>query len=273
MTLIDELEATARRWTVQTSAGAMVWRAWGDGPPLVLLHGASGAWSHWVRNVQALSADRCVFAPDMPGYGESDDCPEPHTAERLAALVAEGIEAALPAPASFDRACFSMGGVIGGVAATALGARVRRLVLIGAGGLDLPVAQTPPLVRPADRNSPEDVRAAHRENLNRVMIARREAVDDLAVDVQTRNVARARFRSGNIPVEGALRKVLPAVQARMAAMYGALDAFCGPYLDERRALFERVQPGADFRIIPEAGHWVNYEASEVVNATLREMLD
>jgi pimeloyl-ACP methyl ester carboxylesterase len=273
MTLIEELEASALRWTVRTTAGAMIWRAWGEGPPLVLLHGASGAWSHWVRNVRALAAHRRVLAPDMPGFGESDDCPEPHTAERLGAFVAEGIEAALPPPVRFDMACFSMGGVVGGIAAAALGARVRRLVLIGAGGLDLPVAQTPPLVRPVDRNSPEGVRAAHRENLQRVMIARREAVDDLAVDVQTRNVGRARFRSGNIPVEGALRKVLPAVPARMAAMYGALDAFCGPYLDERRALFERVQPGVDFRIIPGAGHWVNYEASEVVNAALREMLD
>ena len=272
MTLVDELETSARRWTVPTSVGTMVWRAWGEGPPLVLLHGASGAWSHWVRNVQALAISRCVFAPDMPGFGESDDCPEPHTAERLGAFVAEGIDVALPAPARFDMACFSMGGVIGGIAAAALGARVHRLILIGAGGLDLPVAQTPPLVRPADRNSAEALRAAHRENLHRVMIARRDAVDELAVAVQTRNVARARFRSGNIPVEGALRKVLPAVQARMAAMYGARDAFCGPYLEERRALFERVQPGIDFRIIPDAGHWVNYEAPEIVNATLREML-
>jgi pimeloyl-ACP methyl ester carboxylesterase len=272
MTLIDELEASARRWTVQTSAGTMVWRAWGAGPPLLLLHGASGAWSHWVRNVQALAAVRSVFAPDMPGYGESDDCPEPHTAERLGAFVAEGIEAALPAPVAFDMACFSMGGVVGGIAAAALGARVRRLVLIGAGGLDLPVAPTPSLVRPADRHSPDQVRAAHRENLHRVMIARRDAVDELAVEAQTRNVARARFRSGTIPVEGALRKALPAVPARLAAMYGALDAFCGPYLAERRALFERVRPDVDFRIIPGAGHWVNYEASDVVNGMLREML-
>ena len=271
MTLIDELETSARRWTVPTSAGPMVWRAWGQGPPLVLLHGASGAWSHWVRNVKPLAAERCVFAPDMPGFGESGDCPEPHTAERLAAFVAEGIDAAVSA--SFDMAGFSMGGVIGGIAAAALRERVRRLVLIGAGGLDLPVAESPPLVRPADRTSSDQLRNAHRENLARVMIARREAVDELAVEVQARNVARARFRSGNIPIEGALRKALPGIRARMAAMYGALDAFCGPYLHERRALFEHVQPGMEFRVIPGAGHWVNYEASEVVNAMLYELLD
>jgi pimeloyl-ACP methyl ester carboxylesterase len=271
MTLIDELEASAQRWTVPTSAGPMVWRAWGDGPPLVLLHGASGAWSHWVRNVANLATGRRVFAPDLPGYGESGDCPEPHTAERLAAFVAEGVDAAVPAP--FDMAGFSLGGVIGGIAAAALGERVRRLVLIGAGGLDLRVAETPPLVRPADRTSSDQLRAAHRENLARVMLARREAVDDLAVEVQARNVARARFRSGSIPVEGALRSALPAIRARMAAMYGALDAFCGPYLDERRALFERIQPGMEFLVVPGAGHWVNYEASQVVNATLCKLLD
>ena len=273
MTLVDELDDSARRWTVQTSAGAMVWRAWGTGSPLVLLHGASGAWSHWVANVRALAARYRVLAPDMPGYGDSGECPEPHTAQRLAAFVAEGIDAVLPPPAVLDIAGFSLGGVIGGIAAAALGDRVRRLVLIGPGGLDLPVAPAPSLVRPADRHAVADVRAAHRENLHRLMIAHRDAVDDVAVEVQTRNVARARFRSGNIPVEGALLAALPAVRARMGAIYGALDGFCGPYLEERRRLFERLQPGIDFRIIPGAGHWANYEAAEVVNAVVLEMLD
>ncbi|MBY4596358.1 alpha/beta fold hydrolase [bacterium BD-1] len=66
------LAATARREDVRTDTGTVAWRAWGSGPPLVLLHGSHGSWRHWVRNIEALAAQRTVCAPDMPGYGDSD---------------------------------------------------------------------------------------------------------------------------------------------------------------------------------------------------------
>ena len=40
--------------------------------PTVLLHGGSGSWNHWVRNIDALLASgRQVIAPDLPGFGDS----------------------------------------------------------------------------------------------------------------------------------------------------------------------------------------------------------
>ncbi len=48
------------------------WRRFGTDdralPPLVLLHGGHGSWMHWLRNVEALSADRTLWLPDMPGF-------------------------------------------------------------------------------------------------------------------------------------------------------------------------------------------------------------
>ena len=78
------LDAEAQRTESPCGDGSMVWRSWGEGPPLVLLHGASGSWTHWIRNVLPLARHHRVLAPDMPGYGESDAPPEPHTAESLA---------------------------------------------------------------------------------------------------------------------------------------------------------------------------------------------
>ena len=103
--MIDEIEARATRTVTAVASGAMVWRAWGAGPPLVLLHGASGSWTHWIRNVLPLAAHHRVLAPDMPGYGESDAPPEPHTADRLAELVAAGIDRMLPPPAAGRSLC------------------------------------------------------------------------------------------------------------------------------------------------------------------------
>jgi pimeloyl-ACP methyl ester carboxylesterase len=39
--------------------------------PLVLLHGGSGSWTHWLRNVEHLSQFRTVWALDIPGFGDS----------------------------------------------------------------------------------------------------------------------------------------------------------------------------------------------------------
>jgi len=70
------LEQQARRETTPCGAGDMVWHTWGtprDGvPPLVLLHGGSGSWTHWVRNIADLvDAGRELWIPDLPGFGDS----------------------------------------------------------------------------------------------------------------------------------------------------------------------------------------------------------
>src|SRR5678816_3702042 len=95
---VSRIESSSTRTVTPTEAGSMVWRSWGEGPPLVLLHGASGSWTHWIRNVLPLAARFRVLAPDMPGFGDSDTPPEPHTADGLATLVAAGLDDILPAP-------------------------------------------------------------------------------------------------------------------------------------------------------------------------------
>ena len=68
---VAELNARYRRIETPCGEGTMVWRLWGEGDPLVLAHGAQGAWDHWVRNIPELSRHRMLLVPDMPGHGES----------------------------------------------------------------------------------------------------------------------------------------------------------------------------------------------------------
>src|SRR5438477_2153394 len=105
---VAHIESLGARAVIPCEAGAMVWRGWGAGPPLVLLHGASGSWTHWIRNVLPLAEHFRVLAADMPGYGESDAPPEPHTADALADLVVAGIAQMLPEPAAFHLAGFPL---------------------------------------------------------------------------------------------------------------------------------------------------------------------
>ncbi len=142
---VAHIESLGTRAVIPCEAGAMVWRIWGEGPPLVLLHGASGSWTHWIRNVLPLAARFRVLVPDMPGYGDSDAPREPHTADGLADLVTSAVDTLLPPPNSFGLAGFSFGGIIAGVVAARLTRRVRTLVLLGTGGLALGRTPTRPL--------------------------------------------------------------------------------------------------------------------------------
>jgi pimeloyl-ACP methyl ester carboxylesterase len=271
--LVARLETAAARFTTPFDGGRMVWRRWGGGPPVVLLHGASGSWTHWTRNVGALAERFTVLAPDLPGFGASDPLPEPHTAERLAEAVVRGLAGPPSSPASLDLVGFSFGGIVAGLVAARLGARVRRLVLLAAGGLGLRSdAGALALARVEPGMSAAEVREVHRTNLRRLMLGDPAAADDLAVHLQADNLRRARFRSGGIPASDVLLRALPGVRARLGAVYGDHDAFAAPYLDERRQALARVQPAVDFRIVAGAGHWVNYEAPDAVNAALRAML-
>jgi len=266
------LEARAERFTTPCGEGRMVWRAWGHGPPVFLLHGASGSWTHWLRNIRPLAARFRLYVADMPGYGDSDMPPEPYTPESLGAILADGMRRLVPMPQRFDLVCFSFGGILGGHAAARMPGRVRRLVLLGTNGLGTTVPPTRPLQR-VPRNAPaEAIRAAHRHNLAVVMLADPARIDDLAVRVQMENLARSRTKSGMIPMSDSLARVLPEVAARIAGIWGERDALSAPYIAEREAVLRAVQPDLDFRIVPDAGHWVCWEAAEAVNAILADML-
>jgi pimeloyl-ACP methyl ester carboxylesterase len=273
--IVAGLDARATRATTPCGAGEMVWRRWDasrptTGRPLVLLHGAAGSWTHWVANIASLSERARVVAADLPGFGDSAMPPEPYTADSLADIVADGVTNVVPGP--FDLAGFSFGAIIAGLVAARLGARVRRLVLVGPNGMALRRAELRPLVRPRPGASPGELREVHRENLQIMMLADPARVDDLAVDLQMDNVRRARVKSGAIPDSDVLLRALPAVRARMSGIWGERDALAAPYLDERRATLARVQPDVDVRVVPGAGHWVLYEAPERVNAVMRDML-
>jgi 2-hydroxy-6-oxonona-2,4-dienedioate hydrolase len=93
---VSKIESLATRKATRYGTGSMVWRVWGDARPLVLLQGASGSWTHWIRNIAPLAKRFRVIAPDLPGFGDSDLPSEPHTADMLADLVASGLEAVMP---------------------------------------------------------------------------------------------------------------------------------------------------------------------------------
>lgn len=271
--VVADIESRAEVHRTPCGAGSMVWHSWGRGAPLALLHGGYGSWTHWIRNVEFLARCYRVLVPDLPGLGDSDTPPEPDRPEKIAEIVASGLRSLMTASETADIAGFSFGGLIGGLVAEQLGAQARRLVLVGSGGLGIRRGAPIELVTWRDLPGEAARRAAHLENLAILMIADRANIDDLAVHLQVRNAERARLRSRVLSRVPALPTAIPRMSARLQGIWGERDITAQGVLDDVRHRLQSLQPGAGFTVIPRAGHWVQYEAAEAFNATLRRLLD
>jgi 2-hydroxy-6-oxonona-2,4-dienedioate hydrolase len=269
---IAALERAATRCTTPNGSGEIVWRSWGQGYPLVLMHGGTGSWLHWVRNISDLARDFKVIAPDLPGSGESGNPEPPITAERIAASLADGLKTIIGPDTGFAIAGFSMGGLIASYVARGSGARAQHLILVGSSGSNLPRGAMAPMQSWRRLPTEEDKRAAHHKNLGILMIHDPHKIDELAVYAQAQNAGRSRVRGKHISNTGTLMESLPGCRGRLAGIWGEHDATAAPYLAERRDLLRQFQPDAPFDIVPGAGHWVQYEAHETVNRRLRALL-
>jgi pimeloyl-ACP methyl ester carboxylesterase len=269
---VARLAATSRRIETPCGDGVMVWRVWGEGEPLVLFHGGFGSWTHWMRNIPALSRHYRLIVASLPGLGESDEAPRPHTPQGLAAIAADGVARILAPGERFHLTGFSFGGLIGGHVAASLGERCRSLTLVGAGGLGLKRSAMRKLISWRHVEDEAGRLAVHRENLAILMLADPAKIDDLAVHLQAENAPRGRVNSPPIAMTDTLTRMLPQVRGRLAGIWGERDATAMEDLPARARLLRGIQPDAPFVVIAEAGHWVQYEAAEAFNEILLELL-
>ena len=86
------------------------------------------------------------------------------------------------------------------------------------------------------------------------------------------NMAKARLRSRGIARTTVLAESLHDLPCRLNCIFGEHDVTLHPDLAGVRAFVEEVHPGADFRVIGNAGHWVQFEAAAPFNAALLGLL-
>jgi 2-hydroxy-6-oxonona-2,4-dienedioate hydrolase len=269
---VAALDGAARRVHTPCGEGEMVWRLWGEGPVLVLLHGGHGSWTHWVRNIADLAERFTILAPDMPGYGESSEPPHPYSAESLAEIVATGIGRMLAPSQRFALAGFSFGGIVGGHVARLTRERTERLVIVASGGLGLPRVPMRPLRSWRRLPTLAARQQAHRENLAILMIHDPARIDALAVHLQATNTARTHIDSPPIARTDTLVRCLHHVLAPLAGIWGEQDATAKSAIAARRDLLRSIDPDAEFEIIADAGHWAPYEQPATFNAALAAIL-
>lgn len=275
--VLDSLLARSREIRTPCGDGDMVWRVWGtedDGRArVVLLHGGSGAWNHWVRNIPVLEERFQVIAADLPGCGDSGDPAEPYDADSLAAIVSDGLDIVVPDGGAYDLVSFSFGGVISGLVAQRQGTRMRSLTIVGTPILGLiKTGKANDLVAiPADL-SPEEAAPLYRGNLEKLMVHDPAAIDDLAMSLHMENMAKVRLRSRGIARRHPVAPDLAGAQYDLNFIFGECDPTLAPDLAGVRAHVSEQHPDAGFHVVPGAGHWVQFEAPEAFNTILLSCL-
>ena len=271
------LQQRAQRLETPCGPGSLVWHCWGQGRPTLLLHGGSGSWNHWVRNIDALvAAGRRVIVPDLPGFGDSAGPPELQDADGQWPLLAQGLAQWLGG-AAVDAVGFSFGGLTAALWAQAEPTRFARLVLVGAPALSS--ERVPPLpLRLWERAAPGPERdAIHRHNLRTLMLAHDESVDDLALALHAANLPRDRLRRRRLMLTDLLARTLPTLDVPVAGIWGELDVL---YRNRHQVVRDVLATAPRFlgvHFVPDAGHWVQYERAEAFDAALalalRQQLD
>ncbi len=270
--LHDYAAGFAEHW-VEAEGSRLHWLIGGAGPPLVLLHGDYGSWTHWTRNLPGLSARYRVLVPDLPGYGSSEMLAGDFSEQRLARSLRAALCQLVPDD-SYRLAGFSFGGIVAGHLAAQDGGRVSHLLVSGPGGLGAPHPSTmPTLERSMPGAGRAEAIAVQQRNLTRLMIHDPKKADELAARIHLENIERTRTRIGTIPRTTTLLAVMPLISARLSAIWGGNDR----YSTERTAveserLMRRFHPGLDFRVIDGVGHWAPYENPGAFERLLFEML-
>ena len=213
---VARLQAHARRLAAPMATGATVWHTWGvpraGVAPLVLLHGGSGSWTHWLRNIDTLLAEgRELWVPDLPGFGDSAPPPGGHDADAMVAPLHAGLQALLGAQPC-DLVGFSFGGMVAGLLAAAYPEAVQRLVLVGAPAMGVVPERQFTLKGWRHLSTQEEQLQAHRYNLAALMLSDPAHIDDATLALHIHNVARDRLPRRRLAHTDILARSLP--QAR-----------------------------------------------------------
>ncbi len=243
----------------------------GEGPPLVLLHGAYGDSRVWRSQLDALSDEFTVVAWDTPGCGRSSDPPETFRLPEYASCLDAFIEAlGLERP-------HVLGLSFGAGLALELYRRNPRLPMTlvlasayagWAGSLPAEIVEQRLRRNLRDVDLPPDqVVAAYIPGL--LTESAPPALFDEVVAIMS-EFHPAGIRAMTLAfAEADLREVLPRIEVPTLLLYGEKDVRSP--LNVGEDLHAKI-PGSMLVVIPGVGHLNNVEAAERFNSEVRRFL-
>ena len=253
--------------TLQTPHVPVRYFEGGSGTPLLFLHGAGGLTGE-DPFLAALAKTYHVFAPLLPGYGDSEECAALRemldiTLHNLDVVEALGLKDPLLVG-------HSMGGMIAAEMAAIDNHRFSRLGLIAPAGLWLDEHPIPDLFSLVPYEYPPLL--FHDAERGTVLMTQGVNFDDLEwlkgfLVTNARQLGMAGKILFPIPERG-LSQRLYRVKARTLLIWGDSDRLISPVYAQA---FKKAIPGAELVSIPEAGHMAIWEQTAAVMAALERL--
>ena len=232
----------------------------GDGPPLLFLHGAGGG--AWTPGLARLAERFRVYAPNHPGFGQSDERPEWDRVEDYVYYYLDFLDAL-----ALDRVHLvgaSLGGWMAAEIAVGHCHRLRTLVLLDAAGLWLDEAPMADLfLRP-----PEELTQLMWHDPSRAPAPPPPTPEAMLAQAKANTtVARLAWKPyfHNPKLPGRLARItVPTL-----ILWGESDRLI-PLPHGRR--YQELIPGAELQVIPECGHIILREQPERGTAAIAEFI-
>jgi pimeloyl-ACP methyl ester carboxylesterase len=238
----------------------------GKGAPLVFLHGAGGLQAD-DPFLARLATKYHVYAPLMPGYGDSEECAEIRDMLDFALHYWDTVEAlGLKNPILVGH---SMGGMIASEMAAIAPNDVSRLALICPGGLWIEDHPIPDLFSTLPFEMPK-LLFHNVEAGTALLTAGRDLADPAFLQSYLIANARQLGMAGRIlfPIpERGLASRLYRIKAKTVLVWGASDKMIKPVYAQA---FKNKISESELVVIPDAGHMVTLEkGDQVVSAIVR----
>lgn len=232
--------------SVSVNGVRIYYETFGEGKPVLILHGGLGHLEDMQHQIRALASTRFVIAADSRGHGRSTDADEPLRYTQMADDMVKLLDAL--GVQKTDIVGFSDGGIIGLDLAMRYPTRVRRLVAIGSNyDVDGLIDKPDPAAEPPRRlcfllcgADPADRRALYRK-------------------VSTLWLTQPHYTTAD----------LARINVPTLIMAGQFDVIKRSHSDQLTAAI----PGAQEAIIPDGTHSVIGEYPDTVNARILKFLD
>ncbi|HXV84155.1 MAG TPA: alpha/beta hydrolase [Candidatus Binatia bacterium] len=250
----------------------------GNGYPLICIHGAgpgASGWSNFKGNVEAFAKQYRTILFDMPQFGKSD---KPVIKDQRLAFVADVLNGFMTA-VGIERAHF-IGNSMGGQAALKLAIdhpnRVDKVVVIGSG-----VIKAGSIFQPMPLEGIRNI-ANYYKDCGPSIAKMRQLLESLVSNKSliTDELVQERFEASNAPELIALAKHgapgtedlyfdLLKVQAKTLIVWGQDDR--AGALDVGLFMLRRL-PDARMHIFPRCGHWAHVEYRDEFNQIVLNFL-
>jgi pimeloyl-ACP methyl ester carboxylesterase len=226
----------------------------GSGPPLLFLHGSSGA-SAWLPFMQSLASKFDVIVPEHPGFGDSETPDWLDTIHDLAYFYLDFL-----AQLDLDRVHLvgvSLGGWIAAELAVRDTNRLASLTLVDAAGIHVAGATQIDTFLRSDEQRIRDF--FHDPARAEEMIARvlRPELEDVTMK---NRIATAKLAWQPRAYDPHLRKWLHRIDVPTLIIWGANDRL---FPMEYAYAWQQLIPGSEAVVIPECGHVPQIEKPEI----------